>query len=113
MAIKAPGWCPKAVPTLRGWKHHKRPEILKPSKITQDQIDEWHGVVTTQEPEQVIEEVEHTPVIEQLEPELTSDVAGLKDLTKKELEELGRKHGVELDRRKSKKTLISSITKLF
>jgi hypothetical protein len=106
MAIKAPGWCPNAVPTLRGWKHPKRPEILKPAKITQAQIDEWHGVAP-------VAPAPVAPVVEEVVEEVLGDTAGLKDLSKKELEELGRSHGVELDRRKSKKTLISSISKLL
>lgn len=112
MAIKAPGWCPNAVPTLRGWKHPKRPEILKPAKITQAQIDEWYGVAPVA-PAPVAPVANWITPVAPVVEEVVGDTAGLKDLSKKELEELGRSHGVELDRRKSKKTLISSISKLL
>ena len=53
-----------AVPTLKGWVSAKG-ELLKSQRITQDEIDEWNGVVApTPEPEpeivedEVIEEVE-------------------------------------------------------
>ena len=105
MAIKAPGWCPKAIPTLRGWKHHKTPEILKPAKLTQEQIDEWHGVAPV---------VEAAPVVE--EPTMLTEAPvnkSLDDMSKLELEEVGRQHGIELDRRKSKKTLIDKVKTLI
>jgi len=37
----------------------------------------------------------------------------LDEMTKRELEDLGRQHGVELDRRKNKKTLIESVKNLL
>ena len=42
-------------------------------------------------------------------PEETFDYDDLEDMTKKELEELGREHGVELDRREKKSTLIGKM----
>lgn len=105
--IKAPGWCPKAVPTLRGWKHHKTPEILKPAKITQAQIDEYMGVTAAP----VIEEVKmpQEPVMLTEAPTTKS----LDEMSKLELEEVGRQHGIELDRRKTKKTLIDRVKNLI
>lgn len=107
MAIKAPGWCPKAIPTLRGWKHHKTPEILKPAKLTQAQIDEWHGIT----PEPVVENKTVT------EPTMLTEAPvankSLEEMTKLELEEIGRQNGIELDRRKSKKTLIDKVKTLI
>jgi len=42
-----------------------------------------------------------------------TDVADLKGMSKIELEELGREHGVELDRRKSKKVLVKTMKDLL
>ena len=106
--IKAPGWCPNAIPTLKGWKHHIRPEILKPAKLTQEQIDEYNGV-------QVLVEAEPAPIAPTATMLTSNDNIyvdvddDLISMTKTELEEVGREHGIELDRRKSKKTLIDTL----
>ena len=108
--IKAPGWCPNAIPTLKGWKHHARPEILKPAKLTQEQIDEYNGDTV-----QVLIEAEPAPIAPTATMLSSNDniyVDVDDDLTcmsKAELEEVGREHGVELDRRKSRKTLIDTL----
>lgn len=101
--IKAPGWCPNAIPTLKGWKHHVRPEILKPAKLTQEQIDEYNGNTA-----QVLIEAEPAPIAPTATM-LTSADDDLTGMSKAELEEVGREHGVELDRRKSRKTLIDTL----
>ena len=108
--IKAPGWCPNAIPTLKGWKHHVRPEILKPAKLTQEQIDEYNGDTA-----QVLIEAEPAPIAptatmlssnDNIYVDVDDDLTGM---SKAELEEVGREHGVELDRRKSRKTLIDTL----
>jgi hypothetical protein len=43
-----------AIPTPKGWVHSKTGELLKAGKISQQQIDEWHGV-----PEEVVQHEEH------------------------------------------------------
>ena len=101
--IKAPGWCPNAIPTLKGWKHHVRPEILKPAKLTQEQIDEYNGDTA-----QVLIEAEPAPIAPTATM-LTSADDDLSNMSKTELEEIGREHGIELDRRKSRKTLIDTL----
>ena len=91
VTIKPPSWCSKAVPTTRGWKHWATAEILLNKKFTQDQIDDFYGVTAY--------EFEAEPA-----------VAAVSDsMSKKELEELGREHGIELDRRVSKKTLVGQM----
>ena len=60
----------------------------------------------TVEPEPV-EEV----VVEVTEPEYT--VESLTKLTKLQLEALGREHGIELDRRKRKDTLIEELLEVL
>ena len=95
MAIKPPAWCSKAVPTTRGWKHWATSEILLNKTFTQEQIDEIYGVTTKAEPEVVA-------VPEEAPSELDA-------MSKRELEALGREHGVELDRRSSKKVLVEQM----
>jgi hypothetical protein len=95
MAIKPPSWCSRAVPTTRGWKHWATSEILLNKSFTQEQIDEFYGVTTKAEPEVVA-------VPEEAPSELDA-------MSKRELEALGREHGVELDRRSSKKVLVDQM----
>ena len=102
--IKAPAWVASqgGVPTEKGWKHPDRNEILLPKKFTQAQIDEWykgnmasgtgHGAAIPAEPVQL--------------NEAPANNTSLEDMTKVELVALGREHGVELDRRKTKTTLV-------
>lgn len=118
--IKPPAWCSKAVATPAGWKHHSRSEILLRKKFTQEQCDEYNNAkgnaLATQAepapqpaPEPVVEEV----VVDQDDTirDLNEDgvVDDLESMTKKELEDLGREHGIELDRRKNKKTLVENL----
>ena len=98
MTIKPPSWCSKAVPTTRGWKHWATAEILLNKKFTQDQIDDFYGVTAY--------EFEAEPAVAAVSDEAPVD---LDSMSKKELEELGREHGIELDRRASKKTLVGQM----
>ena len=61
----------------------------------------------TLEVEGVVEEV----VVEVTEPEYT--VESLTKLTKLQLEALGREHGIELDRRKLKDTLVKELLEVL
>ena len=98
--IKAPNFCKNALPTLRGWCHPKTGELLKSQRISQYEIDEWYNVDLDVE-EEIVEES-----IEEIAAEFES-------MTKKELEEFARGHGVELDRRFSKSKLLDQVTSLF
>ena len=106
-AIKAPAWVTSqgGVPTEKGWKHPNRNEILLPKKFTQAQIDEWYeGNMTSG--------TGHGPAIPAAPIQLNEAPANntsLEDMTKVELEALGREHGVELDRRKTKTTLVEKM----
>ena len=48
------------------------------------------------------------PVVEKTPVEKTSDVS-LESMSKKQLESYGREHGIELDRRHSKKDLVKEL----
>ena len=62
----------------------------------------------TPAPEPVVEEVIVTP-----EEEVLTEASPLEGMSKSELEEYGRELGVELDRRHSKKRLISEIEEIL
>ena len=59
-------------------------------------------------PEPVVEEVLVTP-----EEEILTEASPLEEMSKNELEEYGRELGVELDKRHSKKRLISEIEEVL
>ena len=112
MTIKAPKWCSNAVPTSRGWTDPVTGEVYKSGGFTQEQISTWRppqfrhlpGLETINEvPEPVIQTLTEAPIGDK----------SLDEMTKVELEALGRTHGVELDRRKSKESLIGQIKNLF
>ena len=60
--------------------------------------------VSAPAPEPVVEEVLITP-----EEEVLTEASPLEEMNKKELEEYGRTLGIELDRRRSKETLIEEL----
>tara|TARA_Y100000992_G_scaffold287932_1_gene241185 strand:+ start:633 stop:920 length:288 start_codon:yes stop_codon:yes gene_type:complete len=70
-------------------------------------------VEATPVPEPVVEEspvvVENPDESDDIEATKPDPEVELKDMTKKELEEYGRTIGVELDRRRSKETLIGEL----
>ena len=93
--IEGPANC---VPTLRGWQREDGRIIVR-WDFTQEQIDEWHAA----QGEQMLTEADPTPTLE------TLNEGDLEDMTKLELEALGRENGVELVRRKNKSTLINTM----
>ncbi len=93
--IEGPANC---VPTLRGWQREDGRIIVR-WDFTQEQIDEWHAA----QGGQMLTEADPAPTLE------TLNEGDLEDMTKLELEALGRENGVELDRRKNKSTLINTM----
>ena len=102
-AISPPNWCKQAVPTERGWMDPNTGEILVSGKISQHLIDEWYGV-----PAEPSMPTGWQPAPEVLNEAPANDTA-LEDMTKTELEALGRQHGIELDRREKKSALIDQL----
>ena len=49
MALKAPGWCSGAIPTLRGWEDPNTNELLVSVRHSQTDIDAWHGIPSVAE----------------------------------------------------------------
>lgn len=133
MAIKPPNHAKNAIPTKRGWEHPRTGELLIARRHTQSQIDEYLGIEIAPPPPPAPEPVEFIEVNEDdvvvddaIEMITLSDDAheegqdhtnchgheepdDLNDLNKKQLEEVGREHGIELDRREKKSTLIEKL----
>lgn len=110
--IKPPAWCKGAIPTPRGWVNPKTKELLKAQKFSEAQIDEFFGtdeIIITSTPEPLFEAP--TTVEEFVEEHYVE--LDLENMTKLELEELGREYGIELDRRHTKETLIEQLNEVI
>lgn len=124
MAIQPPAWCKGAVPTPQGWRDARTNELLKAMKISQGDIDAFYGNVPVVESEIVetvadeeegdvyAEDIEDEVHMEQLNEAPANDKS-IYEMTKFELEALGRQYGVELDRRKTKNDLIEEIEEII
>ena len=122
MAIKPPNWCRGAVPELnRGWVDPGTNELLVSSKFTQAQVDEFYGMPSFEEIQDMNQEgkiqaaMAAAGFVEEENDDVIADlnddgvIDSLEEMTKAELESLGRENGVELDRRKSKAKLIETL----
>lgn len=99
--VNKPGWLEEAIAKPDGY-YTEGGEKLKGLMLTPQQIAEWNGTsapAATPEPEMLVE----AP---------TSGV-DLNEMSKRELEDLGREHGVELDRRESKSKLVKKIKSII
>lgn len=90
--MKKPGWLKDGIATEHGIIT-ARGEMLKRRKMSEAQISEWNGFT---KPAPVVEAVVDT----------TPEEVDLDSMTKAELENVGREHGIELDRREKKSSLI-------
>ena len=124
MAIAPPSWCKNAEPTPRGWV--VKGELVKAMRISQEDIDIWHGNVPAQAPKPDPMMHTHDDSVthshdggdmdhshDDWEEHDEEDWEHLESMSKKELEALGREHGVELDRRLSKSKLIEEMKELL
>ena len=114
MAIKPPSWAKNAIPTSVGWKDPRSGELLKATRLSQSDIDEYLGVSAPKPtpappPPPAPEPVE----VEEDVVEEDDEAGDLEDMTKVELEQLGRKYGVELDRRLNKATLVEQMREII
>ena len=118
--LHPPSWQKDALPTGRGWAHPKTGELLKATRLSQADINDYLGIPKApvaaapapvpdvhEEPAGGME----TAVAEgdQMEMLLEADPINLDNMTKLELETYGRTLGIELDRRKSKADLINTL----
>jgi len=123
--IKAPKWCSDAVPVAaKGWVSPKG-ELMVSSRFTQAQVDDWYGATETfvaADDKATVEgkwdaaEMDMASFAAVSKDAMSYDHTDEEDLeamTKLELELLGREHGVELDRRKTKATLVEQMKDLM
>ena len=96
--VNKPGWLEEAIAHPDGY-YTVDGEKLKGVMLTPAQVAEWNGTTTEPEPEMLVEA-----------PTSTVD---FNDMTKRELEELGREHGIELDRREKKSSLIDQLNEVI
>ena len=92
---------------------YETPEIAPEDMETLSKLDERLN-------EEVFEDITEKELEEEMMQdnmemliEAPANDKSLEEMTKRELEDLGRQHGVELDRRKNKKTLIESVKNLL
>ena len=107
MAITPPNFQKDAIPTPQGWRHPRTGELLVSRKITEEAINEY----LDWKPEPVM--LKEAPTnFEEAKVELMTENNVAWDyerMSKAQLEALGREHGIELDRRKSKAALIEEL----
>jgi hypothetical protein len=124
--IKPPNWCANAIPGKNGWEDPDTGEVYASARFTDAQISEFYGypsevaeVVITQQ-----EIADHAEIYnETIEGKWDAAEASMStapiphveidNMTKVELEALGREHGVELDRRKTKAVLAETMKEIL
>lgn len=112
-AIKPPSWAKNAIPTSNGWKDPRSGELLKSTNISQEEIDAYSGVVE-QHVMKKSPRPETPPMPKPIQlNEAPANNTSMEDMSKLQLEALGRQHGVELDRRKSKTDLIDKLNEVI
>ena len=105
--ITPPSYQKDAVITPTGWRHPRTNELLISRKFTAEEIDEYNGNETM-----MLKESPTT--IEEAKAHMTSDLQyDLHAMSKKQLETVGRQHGIELDRRKNKEDLIEELKEVL
>ena len=105
--MQPPNYQKDAIPTTRGWTHPRTGELLVSIKLTEEAINEYLGI----KPEPMMLKESPTNFEEAKVELMTEDnlPSELEDMTKLELEAIGREHGIELDRRKNKADLIKEL----
>jgi len=109
--MQPPNYQKDAVPTPQGWRHPATGELLISRPISQTAIDEYYGtgpeVQMLKESPTSFHEVKSELMTENTLP------SEYENMTKVELEALGREHGIELDRRKNKTALIEELKEVI
>ena len=120
--LHPPSWQKDALPTGRGWAHPKTGELLKATRLSTADINDYLGIpkapVAAAAAAAPVPDVHEEPAGgmktavaegDQMEMLLEADPVNLNNMTKLELETYGRTLGIELDRRKSKADLINTL----
>ena len=117
--LHPPSWQKDALPTGRGWAHPRTGELLKATRLSTADINDYLGIPKHAAPAPApVPDVHEEPAGgmetaiaegDQMEMLLEADPINLNNMTKLELETYGRTMGIELDRRKSKADLINTL----
>ena len=105
--ITPPNYQKDSVITPTGWRHPRTNELLISRNFTAEEIDEYNGNETM-----MLKESPTT--MQEAKAHMTADLQyDLDSMSKKQLEELGRTRGIELDRRKNKEDLIEELKEVL
>jgi hypothetical protein len=109
MALTPPKWCSHAVPTRKGWVDPHTGEVLKAQRISdvdlQNFRDKESGVkITKEEKEAIVTSIAPPTLLTEAPP-----AKSLEEMTKSELIALGEHHGLDLNSRDRKDTLIEKL----
>ena len=107
MAISPPNWISYAYPSTQGWRDPRTNELLKSQAIPQADINEYTGWMPEGSRPAAPPPPPPEPVVEMLTE--APSIKSLWDMSKRELEDLGRQHGIELDRRQNKTSLVEEL----
>lgn len=126
--VQKPGWLADSIAHPDGY-YTADGEKLKGVMLTPQQVDDWNSDAPMEAPVKVkaapapmetpapatamsTAEAQDLGKVEML-TEAPTDMNDLENMSKRELEDLGREHGVELDRREKKSTLIEQIKSII
>jgi len=105
--ITAPSFQKDAIITPQGWRHPRTNELLVSRSFTTEDIDAYNGNETV-----MLKESPTT--MQEVKAHMTADLQyDVHRMSKKQLEEVGRQHGIELDRRKNKEDLIEELKEVI
>ena len=112
--LQPPSWQKDALPTGRGWAHPRTGELLKATRLSTADINDYLGIPKKQPVVISVEEAQEMIDIQPANvtnPDLLveEEAPDYSNMTKLELEAYGRTQGIELDRRKSKADLINTL----
>jgi len=112
--LQPPSWQKDALPTGRGWAHPRTGELLKATRLSTADINDYLGIPKKQPVVISVEEAQEMIDIQPANvtnPDLLveEEAMDFSNMTKLELEAHGRTMGIELDRRKSKADLINTL----
>jgi hypothetical protein len=102
--IQPPNWCKNAVPTPRGWVDPRTGELYVAKKISQSEVDDFHGVSVAPVVEQVVYEAP------QMLHEAPVGNKSLDKMTKVELVALAEQMGVEVAPKDTKSVLVEKLS---
>lgn len=112
--INPPSWAKNAVPTPQGWRDPRTNELLKSQNFSDEQINDYLGVTEKKSKYKKAPVAEAAPVPKPIQlNEAPANNKSLDDMSKLELEALGRENGIELDRRKGQSALVEELKEVI